>query len=174
MSTEKTGFDWWSFLLGILFIIVSLIAFRDPSSTLESLVIVFGIIAVVKGIFELFFRRRLRQYTGWATTMPVVMGVFDIIIGLLLLFNVGAGMVAISVIFALWFLIDSIVGLFTASSVKAAGEGYYWFTIIVCILGVIVGIMLLLSPATAGLTLSFLVGFYFMLFGITEITYAFR
>ncbi|HAP7645602.1 TPA: hypothetical protein IVV33_002984, partial [Enterococcus faecium] len=50
----------------------------------------------------------------------------------------------------------------------------YWFTIIVNILGILLGIFLLFNPISSALTLSFLVGFYFMLFGITHIVYAFR
>ncbi|RTK78176.1 DUF308 domain-containing protein, partial [Enterococcus faecalis] len=34
--------------------------------------------------------------------------------------------------------------------------------------------MLLFNPLSSALTLSFLVGFYFMMFGISNIVYAFR
>lgn len=172
--TTKRGFDWASFLLGILFIYVSLVAFKDPVGNLEALVIVFGIFALLKGFFEILFRSKLKDYTGISVKMPLVLGIFDIIIGLLLLFNIGASMIALPVVFALWFLIDSIVGLFTVGSVKSMGDGYFWFSIIVYILGIIVGFILLFNPVSAALTLSFLVGFYFMMFGITEIVYAFR
>ncbi|HAP9234537.1 TPA: hypothetical protein IWI47_001253, partial [Enterococcus faecium] len=57
---------------------------------------------------------------------------------------------------------------------RGVSEGYYWFTIIVNILGILLGIFLLFNPISSALTLSFLVGFYFMLFGITHIVYAFR
>ncbi|HFQ4031618.1 TPA: DUF308 domain-containing protein, partial [Enterococcus faecium] len=39
---------------------------------------------------------------------------------------------------------------------------------------ILLGIFLLFNPISSALTLSFLVGFYFMLFGITHIVYAFR
>ncbi|RAX28978.1 UNVERIFIED_CONTAM: hypothetical protein DQE83_29000, partial [Escherichia coli] len=41
-------------------------------------------------------------------------------------------------------------------------------------LGVVLGCILLFNPISSALTLSFLVGFYFMLFGIKHIVYAFR
>ncbi|MEM5199565.1 DUF308 domain-containing protein, partial [Enterococcus faecium] len=42
------------------------------------------------------------------------------------------------------------------------------------VLGIILGVMLLFNPLSSALTLSFLVGFYFMMFGISNIVYAFR
>lgn len=174
MSNAKNGFDWASFLLGILFIFASLASFQDPAGNLVAIVIVFGIFAIIKGIFELFLRKKVREFTGLSATMPVVVGIFDIIIGIFLLFNISSGVVALPFVFAIWFLVDSFVGLFSSSALKNISTGYYWFSIIIDILGVIVGFMLLFNPVSSALTLSFLVGFYFMMFGITEIIYAFR
>lgn len=172
MKTKR--FDWASFFLGVLFILVSLVSFQDPVGNLQAIVAVFGIIAIVKGIFELFFRSKVRELTGFKVKMPMVLGVFDLVIGILLLFNINAGVMALPFIFSIWFLIDSIVGLFTSDHAKMVSTGYFWFTVIINILGVIVGFILLFNPLSAALTLSFLVGFYFMLFGITEIIYSFR
>ncbi len=90
------------------------------------------------------------------------------------LFNIGAGVVALPFVFAVWFIADSVFALLAADLAKGVSNGYYWFTVIVNILGIILGIMLLFNPISSALTLSFLVGFYFMLFGITHIVYAFR
>ena len=81
---------------------------------------------------------------------------------------------SITFCFAVWFIADSVLALFTADLARGVSEGYYWFTIIVNILGILLGIFLLFNPISSALTLSFLVGFYFMLFGITHIVYAFR
>jgi len=174
MASEKRGFDWYSFLLGILFIFASLTSFRDPASNLVALVLVFAIFAIIKGVFELFLRKKVREFTGFSSTMPIVVGIFDIIVGVFLLFNISAGVMALPMVFAIWFLVDSFVALFSSSALKNISDGYYWFSIIINILGVIVGFMLLFNPVSSALTLSFLVGFYFMMFGIAEITYAFR
>lgn len=170
----KRGFDWASFILGILFVLVSLFAFQDPVGDLQAIVIVFGLFALIKGIFELFLRSKLREYTGIQIKMPIVLGIFDIIIGLILLFNVNAGVIALPFVFAIWFIVDSIMGLFTSGNLKNTSNGQFWFAIFINILGIIVGFILLANPISAALTLSFLVGFYFMLFGIMEIVYAFR
>lgn len=171
---KRRKVDWGSLILGILFVIVSLLSFQDPVGNLVSIVIVFAVFAFLKGIFELFVRNRVKELTGYKGKMPLLIGIIDILIGIFFLFNIGAGVVALPYVFAIWFIMDSVLALFTADLAKGLSEGYYWFTIIVSILGILLGIILLFNPLSSALTLSFLVGFYFMLFGITHIVYAFR
>ena len=162
---ERKTLDWGSLILGILFVLVSLISFQDPVGNLVAIVVVFAIFAFLKGIFEL---------TGYKGKMPLVIGIIDILVGIFFLFNIGAGVVALPFVFAIWFIADSILALFTADLAKGYSTGYYWFTVIINILGVVLGCILLFNPISSALTLSFLVGFYFMLFGINHIVYAFR
>ncbi|MGX7351827.1 acid-resistance membrane protein [Enterococcus canis] len=167
-------FDWGSFLLGILFIIVALFAFQDPVGDLAAIVLIFGCFAILKGIFELFLRNRLKTLTGSKTWMLIIVGIIDILIGVFLLFNLQASILALPYVFAIWFIIDSVFGLFTLDYAREVSNGYYWFTIIVNILGILLGIMLLFNPLSSALTLAFLVGMYFMFFGIMNIVYSFR
>ncbi len=170
----KRGFDWGSLILGILFVITALFSFNDPVGNLVAIVVVFAVFSILKGVYELFMRRSLKELTGYKATMPIILGIIDILIGVFLLFNMKAGILALPFIFAIWFIIDSIFGLFGLDVARAHSTGYYWFSLIINILGIIVGIMLLFHPLSSALTLSFLVGFYFMMFGISAIVYAFR
>lgn len=173
-ETSRKGTDWGSLILGILFVLTALLSFQDPAGNLIAIVLVFAIFAILKGIFEIFARNRLKELTGYKAYAPIILGVIDVIIGVYFLFNLNIGVAALPFIFAIWFIFDSVFGLFTLDLAKAVSPGYFWFTLIVDILGIILGIMLLMNPLSSALTLSFLVGFYFMLFGITHIVYAFR
>ncbi|MHC5250628.1 HdeD family acid-resistance protein [Enterococcus sp. LJL90] len=170
---KKTGFSWPYFLIGVVFIIVSLIAFRDPQSSLLAIVYVFALSAILKGGFELFFRRKIHELTNQNATALFFLGIFDFLVGIFFLFNISAGLLALPFVFAIWFIVDSIIAIFTSSIYKDSANGYYWFTIILNVLGIIVGCMLLFNPLTSALTLAFLVGFYFMLNGISLMVYAF-
>lgn len=86
----------------------------------------------------------------------------------------NASVLALPFVFAIWFIVDSIFGLFNLDLARQHSNGYFWFSLIIDILGIIVGFMLLFNPISSALTLSFLVGFYFMMWGITQIVYAFR
>ncbi|EOH91566.1 HdeD family acid-resistance protein [Enterococcus villorum] len=171
---ERKTVDWGSLLLGILFVFVSLMSFQDPVGNLVAIVLVFAIFAFLKGIFELFLRNCMKELTGYKGKMPLVIGIIDILIGIFFLFNIGAGVIALPFVFAIWFIADSVLALFTADLAKGISTGYYWFTVVINILGILLGIMLLFNPISSALTLSFLVGFYFMIFGINHIVYAFR
>ncbi|WP_301356794.1 HdeD family acid-resistance protein [Enterococcus spodopteracolus] len=164
--------DWGSLVLGILFVLVSLISFRDPVGNLVAIVIVFAIFAILKGLFELFLRSRVKELTGYKGKMPMVIGIIDLLIGIFFIFNIGAGVVALPYVFAVWFIIDSVLALFTADLFRGISEGHYWFTVVINVLGILLGIMLLFNPLSSALTLSFLVGFYFMVVGINQIVYA--
>ena len=171
---KKHGIDWGALILGVLFILTSLLSFQDPAGNLVAIVLFFAMFAIIKGIFEIFVRNRMKELTGYKSYAPVVLGVIDILIGIYFLFNLNIGVAALPFIFALWFIIDSIFGLFTLDLAKAVSTSYFWLTMIVDIMGIIVGFILLANPLSSALTLSFLVGFYFMMFGITNIIYAFR
>ncbi len=149
-----------------------MISFRDPVGNLVAIVIVFAIFAILKGLFELFLRSRVKELTGYKGKMPMVIGIIDLLIGIFFIFNIGAGVVALPYVFAVWFIIDSVLALFTADLFRGISEGHYWFTVVINVLGILLGIMLLFNPLSSALTLSFLVGFYFMVVGINQIVYA--
>lgn len=171
---KKHGIDWGALVLGILFVLTSLISFQDPAGNLVAIVLFFAIFAIIKGIFEIFVRNRMKELIGYKSYAPIILGIIDILIGIYFLFNLNIGIAALPFVFAIWFIVDSIFGLFTVDLAKSVSTGYYWFAIIVDILGIVLGFILLVNPISSALTLSFLVGFYFMIFGITNIIYAFR
>ncbi|EOL49227.1 acid-resistance membrane protein [Enterococcus phoeniculicola] len=174
MMEQKRGVDWGNLLMGILFVIVALFSFQNPAGDLIAIVMVFAIFALLKGIFEIFARNKWKELTGYKAKMPLLVGIVDILIGVFFLFNIRAGVLALPFVFAIWFIMDSVLGLFALDLAKSISNGYYWFTLLVNVLGIFLGVILLFNPLSAALTLSFLVGFYFMMFGITHIVYAFR
>ncbi|BDP79341.1 membrane protein [Enterococcus faecium] len=171
---EKRTIDWGSLILGILFVLVSLLSFQDPVGNLVAIVVVFAIFAFIKGIFELFVRNRLKELTGYKGKMPLIIGIIDILVGVFFLFNIGAGVAALPFVFAVWFIADSVLALFTADLARGVSEGYYWFTIIVNILGKQFSYIPSYFLKLTTLTLSSFLITILKRFGITHIVYAFR
>jgi len=170
---KKSELSWGYLLTGILFILVALIAFKNPESSLVAIVYVFAFSAIYKGVFDLFFRRKIHQYTDHKSTLLIVLGVFDLVVGVFLLFNVSLGLVALPFIFAIWFIVDSIISLALSDVFKLKNTSYYWFNVILNVIGIVLGIVLLFNPISSALTLAFLVGLYFMVIGISFIVNAF-
>lgn len=163
---EKTHkFSWGFFLVGVLFVLCSLLAFYDPAANLEAFAVFFAILAILNGVW-LFI-------SPITSGLRIVMGVIDVLIGIFMLFNIGFAMMALPYIFAIWFIADSVFRLINLPYTRALGNGYFWLSLVVNALGVVVGILLLFQPVTAALTFSFLVGFYLMMIGIESIIIAF-
>lgn len=164
--SQTKKFGWGFLILGILFIFCALLAFFSPASNLAAIAYFFAILAIIDGIWQI----SRFSISGW----HIVIGIIDILIGVFMLFNISWTMLALPYIFAIWFIADSLFRLTRLGVVRALyGTGYMVFSLILNILGVVVGILLLFEPVTAALTLSFLIGFYLLLAGIEFVFLAF-
>ncbi|MDY6064696.1 MAG: DUF308 domain-containing protein [Finegoldia sp.] len=174
---QDTGFGWGNLIFSILSIVVSFIAFRNPDASLVAIVIYFGILALLKGIFGLFARNQIEKwfgpYSSAPSTMILVESIFDIIIGVILLFNVPLGIASLPFIFAIWFIFESILNIQRAGAFKAVSKFWYYFMIVVSVIGIILGVLLIFNPFASLITVSYLVGFYFMFAGIRSLILAF-
>lgn len=168
-TQEHHHFIWTNFLLGVLFVVGGMTALNYPGSSLVGLTTFIGIIAIFNGIYSIFLRSTLKQITGYRFKLLIIIGIFDIFIGIFLLFNLTAGILTLPYIFSIWFITDSIGCLFSLTAVKTVNNFYFWFQLIISILGIIIGISLFFDPISSALTVSFLIGFYLLIFGITNI-----
>ena len=173
MLTSKKRFNLVHFILGLVLFVTGVVSIFNPLSSLVAIIVVFAISAIFEGIIQLVFRSRLHEYTGYKANSVLVLGILDILIGLFLLFNMTVGLLALPYIFSVWFIIDSIGELIVSDIFKSINTGYYWFKIILNILGLVLGIMMLFNPIVSALTLSLLVGFYFLSSGIDFIVTSF-
>jgi uncharacterized membrane protein HdeD (DUF308 family) len=173
MRNEESSFSWNLLVLGIIYIILALIAFNNPGSGILVIVFLFAFGAISKGIFEIVYRKRLSRFRTLNQTGLVILGIFEIVIGILLLANYWIGIVAVPFIFAVWFIVDSVGAIFVATAFREVNNSFFWFSLILGIIGLIIGIFLLMNPITGFLTVEFLVGAFFMLGGIVSLIEAF-
>ena len=104
MQTKQRNFDWFSLVVGIVFVIAGIAAYMNPDDTLKFISICIGIGALVKGFYELWFRRGIGNLFGESSGWLLFMGIVDIILGLLFIFRAASGVVVIAYIFAFWFI----------------------------------------------------------------------
>ena len=93
--------------------------------------------------------------------------------GIVLLTNLWTGMVVLPTLFAVWFIAESVLGLMNAGVARLIGNGYYWFRIILRVLGIFFGVSLLFNPVSATMTMAFMVGFYFVMLSVNCFVEAF-
>lgn len=171
--TKARKFNLGRFIVGILYAWVAILAFQNPTQDLAALVIFFAISAIVKGSVELSARSKNKEMTEKHSNATLLIGIVDLLIGIFFLCHLAFGVIVSPFIFAIWFVSDSVVRLIHKDSAKELGTGYYWFSLIVNIIGVIIGIMLFFNPLVSALTVAFLIGFYLLLAGINYLISAF-
>lgn len=174
MTDNKTNtFDFGQLILGILYAIAAFIALRNPAASLVSLVVIGGVVALVRGISTIILRNKAKDKTNQGFGILIFIGVVYIIIGLLILTNIATSLAILPFVFGAWFIIDGINDLFLSASHKALSGGMKAFSIIASIIFIVLGFLVIANPLSAYFTLTFLVGFYFLIAAIRNIVGAF-
>ncbi|MDR2277840.1 MAG: DUF308 domain-containing protein, partial [Vagococcus sp.] len=87
--------------------------------------------------------------------------------------NMTSSIVALPFVFSIWFIIESVGELLLASIYRDISKSYFWLMIISSALSIILGFILLSEPLIAALSISWLVGTYFLIAGILYIVRSF-
>lgn len=173
LNRKSFGFDWGQFITGILFLIAAFVVMRYPLATLKTVTFIFAVVAIIRGIAILAGYSTLRQLTGKLAWVSLLMGIFDLVIGVIFLVNSNFGVATITMMFAIWFLVDSVGSLFNVGHLRIAGTGWFVLYLVLDILALIVSLMLFMQPVVAAITLVTLLSMFFVLFGIECIVLAF-
>lgn len=173
LNRKSFGFDWGQFITGILFLIAAFVVMRYPLATLKTVTFIFAVVAIIRGIAILAGYSTLRQLTGKLAWVSLLMGIFDLVIGVIFLVNSNFGVATITMMFAIWFIVDSVGSLFNVGHLRIAGTGWFVLYLVLDILAVIVSLMLFMQPVVAAITLVTLLSMFFVLFGIECIVLAF-
>ena len=156
---HEATWAWWLFmLLGLLSIAAGVIVLAKPGDSLATLALVAGIFVLVDGILDLgaSFGRRTEN-----RGLVAVMGVLDIVIGVLLIRHPIGGVLAIALLIGIWLIAVGLVRLVGAFE----REQRVW-NIVVALLELIAGIVIVSSPPIGFATLALLVGISFIANGV--------
>ena len=89
MAQDKGKLKWSSLIMGTLLLIVAVIIFSYPVKNFYTLTWLIGLFILINGVIQLLFRRTARALAGSGSGLIVVIGIIDIIFGLLVIFNVS-------------------------------------------------------------------------------------
>ena len=171
---QRSSYGWLELIIGILLSALGIYSFFRPVDYLTTLIVVYGVAAFVTGIADIVFYCKMERHIGFAPTVSLVTGVLGVMAGLVLMVHPGAGRWAIGLFFPLWFIAHCISRLAGLNAVSFfAGRAVYWFTLILNILGLILGAMMLFDPWVSLLSLQYIVAFYLVLLGADCILLAF-
>lgn len=156
---EEATWAWWLLMIvGLLSIAAGVIVLTKPSESLATLAVVIGIFVLANGIFDLVasFGRRTEN-----RGLVAVLGVLDIVIGVLLIRHPFAGVLAIALLIGIWLIAIGIVRL-----VGAFEREHRVWHIVLALIEVAAGIVIVASPPIGFATLALLVGISFIANGV--------
>ncbi len=165
--------NWWLYAVrGVAAVIFGLLALIWPGQTMLALVLVFGAYALVDGIFAVFAGIASRRYfeRWWAVLLE---GIVGIIVGLLAFFWPNITALVLLYLIAAWALITGIFEIVAAIQFRRVITGE-WAMILSGLLSIIFGIVLFVFPGAGAVSVVWLIGIYAVVFGISEIIFAFR
>src|SRR5512139_1191041 len=170
---EKISRNWWLYAVrGVVAVIFGVVAFTRPEQALQTLVLVFGAYALVDGIFAVIAGIAARGYFDrwWAVLLE---GMVGIVIGLLTFFWPNVTALVLVYFIAAWALITGIFEIVAAIQLRRVITGE-WMYILGGLLSILFGVLLFVFPGAGALSLVWLIGIYAIVFGISEIIFAFR
>lgn len=164
---NRSAFGWAELAEGILLVLLGIHTFTHPVSAITGFVILYGIMAVLMGIADILLYIRMERYTGFGPVISLITGTLSVMSGVMLLFYPEAGEIVLSILFPIWFIAHCISRLAHINDMRfLTGNFTYYFTMILNILGLVLGTLMLLNPWLSLLSIRYIVSFYLILLGI--------
>lgn len=159
--------NWWALALrGLLAVIFGILAFARPGATMLALVLVFAAYSVVDGVFNIVLAiRGARQHERWG--LLLLNGLFGILIGVGAALWPGITVLGFVLIMAAWAFISG--GLMLGAAVSLKVSHGRWLLVFGGLLSLLYGILLFATPLIGALVLTWWIGAYALVFGITLI-----
>ena len=156
--------NWWAVVLrGIVAIIFGILALIFPGHVLVALVLIFGIYAILDGIFNIVAAIRAAEHQArWFTLL--IEGIVSILAGIIAFFFTGLAALALLYLIGAWAVVTGVVEI--ASAIRLRREiTNEWLLILSGALSIIFGIVMFIFTGAAALALVWVIGVYAILFG---------
>lgn len=159
---------WWVFLLrGIVFALVGIYIICSPASSYVALGFVFGLVILLTGVGELL--RVTRDHSPDNRQWHLMLGIVDIILGIILMGHIAASIVILRIIIGLWFFFRGLI-LFSFSGLV----GKSWVLSLGGAITILFGLLILFNAAFGAATIILFTAIAFISTGIFNIWLAFR
>ena len=171
---RRFGFGIMEFVIGVLLILVGIFTLVRPYTALIGVVIAYGIIALITGISDIVFYVKMERHTGFGPTVSLISGILSVMTGMMLLVYPSMGKWILALLLPIWFIAHCISRLSHLNTIRfTAGNFNYYFTMILNILGLILGFLMIIHPAISFVSTGLIIGVYLIILGIDSIVMAF-
>lgn len=165
--------NWWLIVLrGVLAILFGLAAFLWPGITWLSLILIFGVYAVIDGLIAVITGlSHVKDTPRWWVFL--LEGLISVGAGVVALLWPGLTTVVLLAMIAGWAILTGVLEI--AAAIRLRREiNNEWLLIVGGLLSIGLGVLLILQPAAGGLALIWTIGAYALLFGALLVVLGFR
>jgi uncharacterized membrane protein HdeD (DUF308 family) len=160
LTVSRSQRHWWMFVIrGIVFILLGIYMIAEPAGSFAALGFLFGLIIFLVGVSELL--RVSRERTVGSRQWHLMLGIIDVILGVVFMAHVTASMAILRIILGLWFLFKGI-SLFTFSRHNITS----WWLTAGAILVFVFGLLVLFNPTFGDMTIILWAAIAFIITGI--------
>ena len=165
--------NWWMIVLrGVLAVLFGLAAFVWPGITLLSLILIFGVYAMIDGVIaSITGLSHVKDTPRWWVFLGE--GLISIGAGIVAILWPGLATVVLLAMISAWAVLTGALEIVAAIRLRREISNE-WLLIAGGLLSIGLGVLLILQPAAGGLALIWTIGAYALLFGVLLIVLGFR
>lgn len=170
---KRSGFGWVELISGVGMLLLGIFTILRPQSMFTGLAAIYGLLAIVTGVCDIVFYIKAERYIGFGPGLSLISGILSVVAGAALLAHPGIGTAMISLLFPLWFIAHCVSHLTHWKTIcYVAGRGCCYISLVMNILGLVLGILLLAQPTLSLAVAGTLVGVYLIASGVEMIALA--
>jgi uncharacterized membrane protein HdeD (DUF308 family) len=173
MLVQTVTRNWWMWLIrGIAAIIFGVLAWIWPGLTWITIAILFGAYAFVDGIFAIVASvRAVETHQRW---WPLAIeGIIGIVIAAIAFYDIRIVIAALYLTIAAWAFLTGIFELVAAVQLRKHIANEFWL-IVGGLASIAFGVLMLLYPIIAAITIIYIIAAYAIIFGIIMIGFSLR
>ncbi len=162
MLTVRTKSSKWNLIAGLVMLFLGGVIWVNPLDTMLALAFYIGLGFVLVGVFYILASMNIKS--GWY----LLVGALDLLVGGILVANLGVTAVSLPIIVALWCLTVGVIQLVGAFEIKKYGLPWGWSSLM-GFLGIVFGLVILAYPVVGAVAISTIVGLYVVMFGLLQL-----
>jgi uncharacterized membrane protein HdeD (DUF308 family) len=171
MITELAR-NWWALVLrGIVALLFGFTALVWPGLTILTLTYVFGFYAVMDGVFALVAAWSIRSGGRWWVLL--LEGLLGIVAGVIAFVWPGVASLALLTLIAAWAILTGALEIMAAIRLRKEITNEWWLGL-GGLASILFGVLLVIRPQAGMVTISWIIGFYATIFGISMLSLGFR
>ena len=145
MENYIKKYNRYNILISLALIILSIFLIADPTTSLNTITIIIGVIVGITGLVELITYFTSPQEVK-AFSLKLIVGVITTILGVVIIINAQTINTILSWVIGAWIIIESIIKLQIAFSLKDLSNTSWKTVVIFSIITFIIGLVIILNP----------------------------